>query len=39
VERAICLFRDEGIKGERFAETVERLGFEYVEQKLLAGVC
>jgi len=35
VERAILLFRDEGIKGERFADTIERLGFEYVEQKLL----
>ena len=35
VERAICLFRDEGIKGERFADTIERLGFDYVEEKLL----
>ncbi|MBR5869327.1 MAG: 4Fe-4S dicluster domain-containing protein [Clostridia bacterium] len=35
VERAICLFRDEGIKGERFADTIERLGFAYVEEKLL----
>jgi dissimilatory sulfite reductase (desulfoviridin) alpha/beta subunit len=35
VEKAICLFRDEGIKGERFADTIERLGFAYVEQKLL----
>ena len=35
VERAICLFRDEGIKGERFADTIERLGFAYVEKKLL----
>jgi dissimilatory sulfite reductase (desulfoviridin) alpha/beta subunit len=39
VERAICLFRDEGIKGERFADTIERLGFEYVESKLLTGLC
>ncbi len=36
VERAICLFRDEGIKGERFADTIERLGFAYVEKKLLS---
>lgn len=36
LERAICLFRDEGIAGERFADTVNRLGFEYVESKLLA---
>ncbi len=35
VEKAICLFRDEGIAGERFADTVNRLGFEYVERKLL----
>ena len=35
VERAILLFRDEGITGERFADTVTRLGFDYVEEKLL----
>ena len=35
VERAILLFRDEGITGERFADTVNRLGFAYVEDKLL----
>ena len=35
VEKAICLFRDEGIKGERFADTINRLGFDYVEAKLL----
>ena len=35
VERAILLFRDEGIAGERFADTVARLGFDYVENKLL----
>ena len=35
IERAIILFRDEGIKGERFADTIKRLGFEYVEKKLL----
>ena len=34
VERAICLFRDEGITGERFADTVARLGFDYVNEKL-----
>ena len=36
VERAILLFRDEGISGERFADTVARLGFEYVNEKLLS---
>ncbi|MBE6679607.1 MAG: (4Fe-4S)-binding protein [Ruminococcaceae bacterium] len=35
VEKAICLFRDEGVAGERFADTVNRLGFDYVEAKLL----
>lgn len=35
VDKAINLFKEEGIKGERFADTVERLGFDYVEEKLL----
>jgi len=35
VEKAICLFRDEGIAGERFADTINRLGFDYVNEKLL----
>lgn len=35
IERAISLFRDEGNAGERFSETIERLGFDYVEKKLL----
>ena len=34
VEKAIILFRDEGIKGERFADTIERLGFDYAEKKI-----
>lgn len=37
VERAILFFRDEGITGERFADTVNRLGFEHVQEKLLYG--
>ena len=37
VERAILLFRDEGISGERFADTIARLGFDYVQDKLLSG--
>ncbi len=37
VEKAILLFRNEGITGERFADTVTRLGFSYVEDKLLNG--
>ena len=35
VESAILLFRDEGISGERFADTIERLGFDYVNDKLV----
>jgi len=35
VEKVICFFRDEGISGERFADTINRLGFDYVEAKLL----
>lgn len=37
VEKAILLFRDEGISGERFADTVSRLGFDYVNEKLIHG--
>ena len=37
VERAILFFRDEGLSGERFADTIARLGFEYVQDKLLRG--
>ncbi|MCQ2427272.1 MAG: FAD-dependent oxidoreductase [Clostridia bacterium] len=37
VERAILFFRDEGITGERFSDTIARLGFDYVEDKLLYG--
>ena len=36
-EKAILFFRDEGQSGERFADTIQRLGFEYVEDKLLNG--
>jgi len=35
VERAILFFRDEGNSGERFADTIARLGFAYVQDKLL----
>ena len=36
VEKTICFFRDEGIAGERFADTINRLGFDYVNEKLLS---
>lgn len=35
VERTILFFRDEGIPGERLADSIQRLGFSYVEDKLL----
>ena len=28
IEKAILFFRDNGLKGERFAETIERIGLE-----------
>ncbi len=34
-EKAILLFREQGKTGERFAKTIERLGFENVEKQLL----
>lgn len=35
IEKAILLFRDEGIAGERFADTIERLGFDKVDKRLV----
>ncbi|BFK87852.1 hypothetical protein I4200191B4_21580 [Pseudoflavonifractor gallinarum] len=35
IEKAILLFREQGITGERFADTVARLGFENVQEQLL----
>ncbi len=35
IEKAILLFREQGQTGERFAKTIERLGFENVEKQLL----
>lgn len=36
VEKAILLFRDQGVTGERFSDTIARLGFENVERQLLS---
>jgi len=36
VEKAILLFREQGITGERFADTVARIGFAQVQEQLLA---
>ena len=35
VEKAILLFRDQGLAGERFADTIARIGMDKVEQLLL----
>ena len=35
VEQILLFFRDEGQTGERLADTVARLGFDYVQDKLL----
>lgn len=35
VEKAILLFREQGKTGERFADTIARLGFEAVQEQLL----
>ena len=37
VEKIICFYRDEGIAGERFAETVQRIGLKETEEKILHG--
>lgn len=37
VEKTILFYKSEGIAGERFADTIERLGFEYVQDKILHG--
>ncbi|MDD4691975.1 C-GCAxxG-C-C family (seleno)protein [Eubacterium aggregans] len=36
VEKAILLFREQGVPGERFSDTITRIGFEQVEAQLLA---
>ncbi len=36
IEKAILLFREQGITGERFADTIARLGFENVQAQLLS---
>lgn len=36
VEKAILLFREQGIAGERFNDTINRLGFENVQKQLLS---
>ena len=36
VEKCILLFREKGQPGERFAQTIERIGFEQAEAEILS---
>jgi len=36
VEKTILFFREKGLPGERFADTISRIGFAEVEKELLA---
>ena len=36
IEKAILLFREQGMTGERFADTIQRIGFEEVEKQLFS---
>ena len=36
VEKAILLLREQGNTGERFSDTIARLGFENVQEQLLS---
>ncbi len=36
VEKAILLFREQGITGERFSDTIARIGFENVQSQLIS---
>ena len=35
IEKCILLFREQGEAGERFADTINRIGFENVQAQLL----
>ena len=35
VEKAILFFKEQGVAGERFSDTIQRIGFENVEKELL----
>lgn len=36
IEKALLLYREQGKTGERFAQTIDRIGFENVEKQLLS---
>ena len=38
LHNTIALFKDEGIAGERLSDTIDRLGLEYCDKKILAGI-
>lgn len=35
IKKTILCFKDEGVSGERFADTINRLGFDYIEKKII----
>lgn len=35
IEKIILFYKDNGIKGERFADTIERIGFETIEKSII----
>jgi len=37
VEKSILLFKDQGVAGERFADTINRIGFDRAQEMLLGG--
>lgn len=36
IEKTILLYKNQGIKDERFEETIKRIGFENVEKQLFS---
>ena len=36
IEKIILFYKDNGIKGERFADTIERIGFSNIEKSILS---
>ena len=36
IEKALLLFKEQGNKGERFSQMIERIGFNTVEEQLLS---
>lgn len=36
VEKTILFYREQGKSGERFAQTIERIGFEHLDAQILS---